>query len=1202
MARSAGEHAPSPRSSNRGGARRPAQQKESARKALEAPLSVIGVGASAGGLDALRQLLEAVPPSSGLAFVVIQHLDPRHESEMASLLASYTTLRVVVAEEGAALQPDTAYTLPPGRYLTLRDGLFHLEAPPGDGSVRMPIDVFFRSLAEDRGEEAVCIVLSGGGTDGTLGMRAVRAAGGLAIAQDPATAEADSMPRSAIATGLADLVLPPREMPEAILRYVREGPAVVTAAEGQIAPTEAEVLDDILEVLMRQRADFRGYKPATVLRRISRRMGVTRTGTLAEYLSLLRRQPEEVARLAKDLLIGVTSFFRDPGAYEELRRLVLAPLVREKAEGAPVRVWVAGCATGEEAYSLAILLLEEMSAAGRSLPIQIFASDVDSEALEFARAGVYPESIAADVSADRLARFFTRQEHGYRIAREIRDLVVFSLHNIITDPPFPRMDLVSCRNVLIYLGPKLQRRLTGLFSFSVRPGGHVFLGRSDTLAEPGAAFSQVSAKSRIYQRTDVPRHEMVHFPPMPSREAPLAVAAGEIGRRGADPMALAQRLLLGHFAAALVLVDRTGAIRYLHGDTGRYLRLPTGGPELNLFAIAKEGLPRRLRAAVRRAFEKNETVRIERAPVVGEEPPRFVDITVGPAGEPRQAPALVGVIFEDAQEAETARGAAAAREREAEDTSQVERLESELNAAREELRATTVEHEAANEELRAAHEESVSMNEELRATNEELETSKEEVQAVNEELNTLNLELKERIEQLNRTSADLANLLTATEIATIFLDREFRIRSFTPSATELFSLRPVDVGRPISDISMRFLANDLVNQAAQVLRDLTPRQQEVETPDGHWFLMRLLPYRAADGQVEGVVLTFANVTALKQAELASQWARIYAERIVATAREPLLVLDDELRVVSANPAFYRIFHLSPEQVQGALLSELGGGRWSPPALMQKLSAAPSGREGFEGLETEHEFPEVGRRVMLVSATPIEAEQVSPGLLLVAMEDITEERRRRQLAETLTAEVNHRTKNNLSIIASLLQLQADREPPDSASAHALHDAVTRVHSFAALHEQVQSVEEEEVEVVTALRRIAEMARRSLAVGEAEVSVEGDPYRCSFQCAANLGLIANELITNALKYGAPDETGALQVRVALGTEDGSLRLSVWNSGTPIAEGFDPSAAPTTGLYLVRGLAADHYGGEFRLQPQDGGTLAQVLLPADRLRQSP
>jgi two-component system CheB/CheR fusion protein len=1199
MARTDGEQGPPPRGSNRGGARRPVQQKKSA---PEAPLSVVGVGASAGGLDALRELLEAVPPSSGLSFVVIQHLDPHHESEMASLLASYTALRVVVAEEGAALQPDTAYTLPPGRYLTLRDGLLHLEAPPGDGSVRMPIDVFFRSLAEDRGEEAICIVLSGGGTDGTLGMRAVRAAGGFAIAQDPATAEADSMPRSAIATGLVDLVLPPREMSAAVVRYVQGGPAAVTAAEGQIAPTETEVLDEILEVLVRQRADFRGYKPATVLRRISRRMGVTRTKTLAGYLSLLRRQPEEVARLAKDLLIGVTSFFRDPGAYEELRRLALAPLVREKAEGTPVRVWVAGCATGEEAYSLAILLLEEMWAAGRSLPVQIFASDVDAEALEFARAGVYPESIAADVSADRLARFFTRQDHGYRIATEIRDLIVFSLHNIITDPPFPRMDLVSCRNVLIYLGPKLQRRLTGLFSFSVRPGGHVFLGRSDTLAEPGAAFSQVSAKSRIYQRTDVPRHEMADFSAMPSRESPPALVARDVGRRGADPMALAQRLLLGHFAAALVLVDRTGAIRYLHGDTSRYLRLPTGGPELNLFVIAKEGLPRRLRAAVRRAFEKSETVRIERAPVAGEEHPRFVDITVGPAGEPRQAPALVGVIFEDAQEAETARGAAAAREREAGDTSQVEQLEAELNAAREELRATTAEHEAANEELRAAHEESVSMNEELRATNEELETSKEEVQAVNEELNTLNLELKERIEQLNRTSADLANLLTATEIATIFLDREFRIRSFTPSATDLFSLRPVDVGRPISDIAMRFLADDLVSRAAQVLRDLTSFQQEVETPDGRWFLMRLLPYRAVDGQVEGVVLTFNNVTALKQAELGSEWARLYAERIVATAREPLLVLDDELRVVSANPAFYRTFRLSPDDVEGRPLPELGGGRWSAPALVEQLSAVlPTGAEVAD-VEIEHEFPEVGRRAMLLSATRIEAGGQGPRLMLVAMEDITEQRRRRHLAETLTAEVSHRTKNNLAIVANLLQLQADREPRGSASAHALHDAITRVHSFAALHEQVQSVEGEQVEVVTALRRIADMARRALAAGEAEVSVEGDPYRCSLQCAANLGLMANELITNALKYGAPDETGALQVRVALGTEDRSLRLSVWNSGTPIAEEFDPSAAQTTGLYLVRTLAADQYGGQFLLQPQDGGTLAQILLPADRLRQSP
>jgi len=927
-------------------------------------------------------------------------------------------------------------------------------------------------------------------------------------------------------------------------------------------------------------------------------MSVNQIGTLAEYTQFLRSQPDEAPKLAKDILISVTSFFRDPAAYEELRELAIAPLVKALPEDQPVRVWVAGCATGEEAYSIAILVREELESAQRTNPLQVFASDLDEDALAFARAGVYPESIAADVSPERLARCFSRHEHTYRVNPDIREAIVFTSHNVVADPPLTRMDLMACRNVLIYLGTSLQQRLISLLSFALRTEGYLFLGPAESLSGDVETFETVSKKWCIFRRTSAPRREMVDFLMVPKAPA----LAGRLPAGATAPpvnaAALAQRALVEHFAAALVLIDSKGSVLYFQGDTDRYLRHPTGGPDLNLFTMARGQLPRRLRAAVRQALARSAPVRVEHAPLRAEGD-TFVNVTVKPVGDPLAEERLLAVVFEDVQEAASVQGAAPAVGDIGEAAAVLEQLESELRMTREQLRLTASEHMTASEELRAAHEEAISLNEELRSTNEELETSKEELQSVNEELTTL---LQERNRALNEVNSDLANLFEATDVATLFLDRELRVRRFTPSATQVLNLIPADVGRPVSHVSQRFRNGELASKAEQVLRDLTPVQTEVQTPERRWYLMRVLPYRSVDGEVEGVVITFADVTALKQAEQEGQRARVYAERIVATAREPLLVLEEDLRVISANPAFYRVFRLSPEQVEGTPLPELGGGRWSVPALVEKLSAVLPTGEGFEDFEIEHEFPGVGRRVMVLSAARIEAGEEHPRLVLLAMEDITEERQRRQLAEALATEVSDRTKNDLAIVAGLLQLQAQREPPDSASARALRDAVMRIQSFAALREQVQSTQAEEIELVEALGRIADMARRALTTGEVEISLEGAPIRYPFQVVANLALLANELITNALKYGGPDETGTLRVRVTVGTEDGTLRLSVWNSGEPVAEGFDPSAAGTTGLFLVSSLAVGHYGGEFQLQPYQGGTLAQVVIPEEQLPKAP
>jgi two-component system, chemotaxis family, CheB/CheR fusion protein len=1156
---------------------------------------IVGVGASAGGLKALRELLGGIPPESGLTIIVVQHLDPTHESQMAALLAGHASLRVCQAEEGMAIAPNTVYTMPPGRYLSLREGRLHLESPPGGGAVRMPIDYFLRSLAAEGQERAVCVVLSGSGSDGSLGVRAVRGAGGLAIAQDPDTAEYDSMPRAALATGLVDLVLAPQEIGAAILRYAHHSRA---AAAPPMGPAEGtpEALEGVLNLLLRARADFRGYKRGTLLRRIERRMGLSQAATLTSYLELLRGSPEEVTKLAKDILVGVTGFFRDPEAYEELRRSAVIPLVRASAPDRPLRVWVAGCSTGEEAYSLTMLLFEELQAAGASVPLQVFASDLDGEALAFARAGVYPESIAADVSAARLKRFFAASDHGYRISKEVRDTVIFAAHNVVADPPFSRMDLVSCRNLLIYLGPELQRRLASLFGFAVSAGGYLFLGSADSLPGGTETFAVVSSRWRLYQRTSLVRHDATNFPSLPARTAPAEPRPRAVAAPPPQPMALAQGLLLQHYAAGLVLTDAHGEILYFYGETDKYLRRPTGAPDLNLFSSAREGLPRRLRAAVRQALQEKEAVRIEQVPVKGGGGSSYVNVTVRPSLDVPSSQELVAVIFEDAQGPAATSPQASAAADGGGGTPLVGQLEAEVKAAREEERATMAEHAVAVEELRAAHEEAISMNEELRSTNEELEASKEELQSVNEELHTLNAELRGSIEGLNATTGDLTNLFTATEIATIFLDRELCIRRFTPSATALLSLLPVDVGRPVSHISQRFQGNELVAKAEQVLRDLVPVEKEVRTAEGRWYLMRLLPYRSVHDRIEGVVVTFTDVTRLKLAEQVSEEARVYAESIVATVREPLLVLDSALRVLSANPSFHRAFGMLPEETYQQPLVGLGNGLWNLPDLLQALACViPEGR-AFQDLEIEQEVPGQGRRVMLLNAGRIEPVGDRPPLVLLAIDDVTE-RKRVQLADAMVAEISHRTKNNLAIVAGLLQLQLDREGASASHADLIRDAVTRIMSFAALHEQMSQRQAGDVELVDAVRRIAEVDRQALAGGRVDISVEGTPVVYPASVATNLCVVANELVTNAIKHGATSD-GVPRVEVRISREEGRLVLSVWNSHHPVAADFEPGAGARTGLGLVRTIVEDGSGGTFTLVPDRGGTLARVTLDEDRL----
>jgi two-component system, chemotaxis family, CheB/CheR fusion protein len=965
----------------------------------ETDLIIVGIGASAGGLESLKEFFDAMPSRSGMAFVVIQHLDPDHTSYMADILGQHTQMQVRQATDGMTIAADHVYTIPPNKFLRIEKGRVYLAEPQKSDGVRMPIDFFFRSLAEDQRERAVCVIFSGSGSDGTQGLREVRAAGGLTIVQEPETAQFDAMLRSAIATGMVDCVLPLTKIPETLQRYKPR----VGASDKSDDRDKLELLDAMLDVLASHNSnDFSAYKKTTLLRRVERRMGINHLDSLADYLRFLQANPAEADELGRDMLIGVSSFFRDPEAFEELRRSVIAPLVRQRNNHSPVlRVWIPGCSTGEEAYSIAILLLEELDAAEKNCPLQVFATDVDSESLKFAREGTYPRSIAADVDESRLARFFTKRDSTYQVSKRVREAVIFSLQNLLTEPPFSRLDLISCRNLLIYIEPPVQRKLLSLFAFALNPEGHLFLGKSDGMASHSALFASVSSKWRIYRRTSA-------HPVTP------AFSYGRGGRIwGLDPPAtkpqpnlseLNEQILLQHFNAAAVLVNEHGTILHFFGATGKYLEHPTGEANLNLLNMLESKLSAKLRVALRKLGKDAEPVRFESVELDRRGANLRANITIRTIASAPKTEHVYAVIFEEAAAQPNALTSKHTAAGPGEDESLVAQLETELKSLKTEFQATIDEYETSAEELKAANEEILSINEELQSTNEELETSKEEIQAVNEELNTVNQQLNSKVEELTEVNNDLVNFLNSSDVATIFLDSQLRIKRFTPSATAIMNLIPTDVGRPIEHMAQRFAGVDLTLDAKNVLQSLAVSKREVRSSDNRWFLLTCLPYRTIDNKIDGVVFTFNDVTALKQSEISMGEARNFAQGIVDTVRESLLVLDSDLRVVSANKAFYQNFQLTPADNRSVF--DLGNGQWNIPRLHDLLENLASKNVAFNDFEIEHEFS-VGSRHLLLNARRIERETTPGKLILLAMEDITE---RKRMVELLANEERLRQHN------------------------------------------------------------------------------------------------------------------------------------------------------------------------------------------------
>jgi two-component system, chemotaxis family, CheB/CheR fusion protein len=1020
---------------------------------------VVGIGASAGGLEAFTTFFSHMPADSGMAFVLVQHLDPEHLSLLPELLAPHTQMPVRPVVDRMPVAPDHVYLIPPNTTLTIDQDMLCLEAPREARGHRMPIDRFFHSLAAHQGDRAVGIILSGAGSDGTLGLVAIKESGGMTIAQAPMSAQYDSMPQSAIDRGVVDHILPVEQMPAVLLAYIQHGTTYPPLLESGVLLMEtAEQLREVCAILRQATGhDFSHYKPGTLFRRITRRMHVLRIDGLDAYAERLRQDRPEVDQLFQDFLISVTHFFRDPAAFEALAGSVIPNLFRNKGADAPVRIWVPGCASGAEAYSLAILLREHLAQLAPPLPVvQVFATDIDEQALDIARQGRYDAEIVEHVSAERLAQFFIRDGHVYRVTNAIRELCLFSEHNLISDPPFARMDLIACRNLLIYFDADLQHKLIPLLHYSLASQGYLFLGSSESVAAYPELFRTVNKQQRIFQRNDMLVRPHVDFPLAAPRRRPLPhqravrrstlVGSPDIGTT-------LERILLKDYAAPAAIVDEQGAIVYFSGRTGAYLEPPAGAPTMDILAMVHPQLRLALQTAIRATLNsRTPTIRENLAIELGGTVQQL-NLIVRPLSELGPDSGLLLVIFQEIGRPVSAVQAQAAGIVLPIDEPIVQQLAQELQTMRDALETTIDELQEANTELTSANEELLSINEELQSANEELQTSKEEIQSINEELQTVNAELSRKIEELDRVNADLANLLGSMQIPAIFLHEDGRIARFTPAATEVFRLIDTDVGRPMTDIAPRFRDGDLTETIALVLRTLAPYDEPVRRPESDtWWIMRIRPYRTLANAIDGVVITFSDITDLKRAEAererllaAMQQTRNYAERIVETVREPLLILDTSLRVQSANRAFCQTFQVTLAETMQAMIYDLGDRQWDTPQLRALLGVQIDHNTAFENVEVTQTFPHIGTRTMLLTARQFDQTFDQTPLLLIAIEDITERRQAvlalQQAHDALETRVQDRT-SELAEANEVLQEQIrERERAEQARQQLLRQLVT-----------------------------------------------------------------------------------------------------------------------------------------------------------------
>ena len=951
---------------------------------------VVGIGASAGGLDALERFFANMPENTGMAFIVVSHLDPNHVSIMPELIQKSTRMKLFEAEDGMRVEPNHVYVAPANRDLAMLHGTIQLIEPLEAHGFRLPIDFFFKSLAVDCGERAVCIILSGMASDGTAGLKAVKSELGMVMVQDPASAKFDGMPSSAIKTELADYVLPPEEMPGQLIKYAsRKTKRVLsgrTMAAGKIPDTFQKLF-----ILLRNRTghDFSQYKQNTIYRRVERRIAISQLENLPNYLRMLQENPAEIESLFRELLIGVTTFFRDPESFVKLKTALL-DLVKSKPDNGQIRIWVPGCSTGEEAYSVAILLRECLTESKKDLNVQIFATDIDGLAIERARSGSY-SGIASDVSKERLSHFFTSRDDRFQIRKDIREMLIFAQQSLIKDPPFTKLDLITCRNLLIYFSTELQKRIIPVFHYSLLPGGILFLGSSETINVFVDLFSIVDNKWKIYRRREsvYSSQPFIEFPASRSVGTAYEIPAKQSNTQSVTQ--IAEQIILKNASPHCVIITDDGEIVYIHGRAGKYLELTHGEAKMNIFEMARDGLQQELPALVRRVLSRKKSFTAGGIRVKAGGRTQVINLTVKPIREPGGSPGTLLVIFEEV----TLPGGGPSSKTvhyEKRVITRIKELEHELKSTKENLRSVVEELETSNEELKSSNEEMQSTNEEMQSSNEELETSKEELQSLNEELITVNTELQNKNDELSVVNNDMKNLLDSTDVPTIFLDNNLRIKRFTLHATKVVNLIPTDIGRPINHLAAKFKYDTLVEDATEVLRTLMQKQVELQTNDGLWYQMRILPYRTTSNVIEGVVITFSDINKLKttseeigKLNRQNELAREYADNIIDTVREALLILDKDLRVLSANRSFYRMFNTIREETVGKSIFALDNNKWEIPQLRELLQEIIPQQNVFEDYEIEYNVANEGKRKLLLNARQMFHGEEETKLILLAIQ-------------------------------------------------------------------------------------------------------------------------------------------------------------------------------------------------------------------------
>jgi two-component system CheB/CheR fusion protein len=1003
--------------------------------APEGSFPIVAIGASAGGLEAYKEFFLALPADTGMGYVLIQHLDPSHQSMLAEIIAKATKMPVEEVRSDVVIQPDHVYVIPPNALMAIVDCVFQLSPRDKSPGQHLAVNFFMRSLAQEEKSRAIGIVLSGTGADGTLGLEDIKAAGGITFAQEPSTAKYDGMPRSAIDSGCVDFVLGPKDIAKEIRRiqnhpYVRVEPDADSLEDGKgdgeaslevgkaeqanelveaIAPPSHE--KDLLAIVAQLRkssgVDFSQYKPNTIHRRALRRMVILKLDSLTDYATYLKGHPEEGEKLFDDVLIPVTTFFRDFEAFEALKTQVYPAILKDKSSQGRIRMWAPGCSTGEETYSLAITLLEFLGDRASSFQVQIFGTDLNEKGIQKARAGIYRESIAEEISPERMARFFVKVEEGYRVNKAVRDMCVFARQNLAADPPFSQMNVVACRNLLIYIQPVLQKKIIPILHYALKPSGFLVLGSSESVSAFPELFSTVDKKHKIYAKQPVASRlhfdfAQSYYPAYPAEDGPdvsrKLLKSPPPATDEVQVQAEADRIVLKYHAPVGVVINNAMEVVQFRGRTTPYLEPAPGKPSLNLLKLARNGLALELRTLIGAARKKDTPVRKNGVQFDGNGQKRFLDLSVTPLGEKGREKEhsenrFYLVLFEETMPEWTlpAKGAHKTKSR-TEDRQEIKGLKLELANAQDALRAAIESEDSMRGEFQSANEEILSANEELQSTNEELETSKEELQSTNEELNTVNAELRNKNAELQGLSNDIANLLNSTRIPVVMLDPRLCIRRITPAANRIVKATASDVGRPLGDIKLNIEPSDLAPRDLEeairkVLDSLQPVEREVRDLDDHWHRLTIQPYRTHDNKIEGVVLSLLDIDAVKRSEQ-------YLQTIIEKLPGPLLVLDADLRVKLANETFCETFQVRRADTIGQMLYRLGKEQWNIPELSELLRSVLSQHKLVKNFSVTHDFPEIGRKTMLVSGRRIEeafSGQRVP-LILLTIEDITERKR------------------------------------------------------------------------------------------------------------------------------------------------------------------------------------------------------------------